>query len=248
MRRARLPFAVAVVVIAGGVALAPGSSAITRTGPVAHASSFPSSINVTVPAGGEAQVTSPTLPPGAPQATITVTPEPGTTAAAFAELTEALATLGSLKSRVVACVFLYEYIPLSEAGMDFVEYNQTLALLFLNVCVQIAVQLSAPPSTQKAADAAAATCKQAGRAVPAKVSQIGGRYRIQVKGKTAKPKSKSPLVVTCKRIGTGLQLAIRPRARGRTLSQVVGPTLSIGYSTPAGSPSPVGVHTAFTIP
>jgi hypothetical protein len=248
MRRARLAFAVAVVVVAGVVALAPASGAITPTGPVAHASSFPSSIDVTVPAGGEAQVTSPTLPAGATQATITVTPEPGTTAAAFSELTEALATLGSLKSRVVACVFLYESIPISDAAMDFVEYNQTLALLFLNACVQIAVQLSGPPSTKKAADAAAATCKQTGRAVAAKVSKLGGRYRLQVKGMTAKPKSKSPLVVTCKRLGTGLQLAIRPRARGRTLSQVVGPTLSIGYSTPTGSQSPVGVHTAFTIP
>jgi len=248
MRRARLPFAVAVVVIAGVVALAPGSSATTRTGPVAHASSFPSSIDVTVPAGGEAQVTSPTLPPGAQKATITVAPEPGTTGAALAGLTEVLAPLGSLKSRFLFCVFLYEYIPSSEAGMDFVEYNQTLALLFLNACVQTAVQLSAPSSTQKAADAAAATCTQAGRSVPAKVSQVGGRYRIQVKGMTAKPKSKSSLVVTCKRIGAGLQLAIRPRARGRTLSQVVGPTLSIGYASPAGSRSPVGVHTAFTIP
>jgi len=248
MRRGRLAFAVAVVFIAGVVALTPGSSASTRAGPVAHASGFPSSINVTVPAGGEAQVTSPTLPPTAAQATVTVTPEPGTTAAAFSDLTEALATLGSLKSRVVACVFLYESIPISEEALDFVEDSPTLALLFLNACVQIAVQLSGPSSTQKAADAAAATCRQAGRAVAAKVTQVGGRYRIQVKGMTAKPKNKSPLVVSCKRIGTGLQLAIRPRARGRTLSQVVGPTLSIGYSTPAGSSSPVGVHTAFTIP
>jgi hypothetical protein len=218
-----------------------------RTGPVAHASSWPSSINVTVPAGGQAQVTSPTLPPGAPQATITVTPEPGTTAEVFAQLTEVLAPLGSLKSRVLGCIFLYQAIPFIEAGADFVEYSQTLRVLFLGACLQIAVQLSAPPGNQKAADAAAA-CKQAGRAVPVKVSQVGGRYRIQVKGMTTKPKSKSPLLVTCRRIGSGLQLAIRPRARGRTLSQVVGPTLTIGYASPAGSRSPVGVHTAFAIP
>ena len=248
MRRARLPFAVAVAVIAGVVALAPGYSAVARTGPRAHASSFPSSVNVTVPAGGEAQVTSPTLPPTAAQATITVTPEPGTTAAAFSELAEELATLGSLKSRVVACVFLYQSIPFSEEGMDFVESSQTLALMFLGACVQIAVNLSAPTGTHKAVEAAAAGCRQTGRVVAAKVSKIGGRYRIQVKGMTAKPNSKSPLVVTCTRVGTGLALAIRPRARGRTLSQVVGPTLSIGYSTPTGSQSPVGVHTAFTIP
>jgi hypothetical protein len=247
MRRVRLQLAVAVVVIAGVVALAPGSSAIMRSGPVAHASSFPSSINVTVPAGGEAQVTSPTLPAGAQQATITVDPETGTTAEAFAGLAEVLAPLGSLKSRFLGCVFLYESIPYSEGAMDFVEYSQTLALLFLNACVQIAVQLSAPPGTQKAA-AAAAACGQTGRGVPVKVSRVGGRYRIQVKGMTTKPKSKSPLLVTCRRIGSGLQLAIRPRARGRTLSQVVGPTLTIGYASPAGSRSPVGVHTAFAIP
>ena len=65
---------------------------------------------------------------------------------------------------------------------------------------------------------------------------------------TAKPKHKSPLLVTCRPIGPGLQITIRPRARGRTLSQVVGPTLTIGYASPHGSRSAVGVHTAFAIP
>jgi hypothetical protein len=248
MRRAWLQSAVAVAVIAGVVALAPGSNATTRNTPVAHASGFPSSINVTVPAGGEAQVTSPTLPASAQQATITVEPEAGTTADALAGLTEVLAPLGSLKARVLGCVYLYASIPISEAALDFVEYSPTLALLFLNACVQIAVQLSVPPGAQKAAAATGAACKQAGRGVAVKVSRVGGRYRIQVKGMTAKPKSRSPLLVTCRRIGAGFQLAVRPRARGRTLSQVVGPTLTIGYASPPGSGSPVGVHTAFAIP
>jgi hypothetical protein len=47
-------------------------------------------------------------------------------------------------------------------------------------------------------------------------------------------------------VGAGIAITVRPRNRHKTLRQVIGSTISIGYSSPAGA-KPVGVHTGFTV-
>lgn len=240
--RLRLLVAVSLVAIAVVVTVtsAPGAGA---TGvPAAHAAGFPSSINVTIPAGGDAQVTSPTLPPTATSLTVTATPAAGTSASAFASLAEVLAPLGSFKQRFLACLAIYAY-PLPGESASFAESGSVLGLLFLNACIELAREVSAP---RQARDAAAA-CRQLGRIVPAKLTRVGGRYKIRVNG-VARAKRKLALTVTCTPIGGGIQLDVRARAPGVPLTRIVGPTLSIGYLSPSGSTASPDVHTAFAIP
>ena len=242
VNRLRLVLALSSVAIAlvAAVVSAPGAGA--ARGPHAHAAGFPSSINVTIPPGGDAQVTSPTLPPTATAVTVTATPTAGTSAGAFAGLAEILAPLGSFKQRFLACIAFYTY-PLPGEDLSFAQSNSVLGLLFLNACIEVAREVSVP---QKAADAAAG-CRQVGRSVPAKLTKVGGQYHLRVSG-TARAKRKLALIVTCTPSGGGIQLAVRARKAGVPLVRVVGPTISIGYLSPTGASAPVGVHTAFAIP
>jgi len=235
-----LAFSLVAIALVATVASAPGAGA--ARGPRAHTAGFPSSINVTIPPGGDAQVTSPTLPPSATSVTVTATPTDGTSASGFAGLTTVLAPLGSFKQRFLACISFYAF-PLGVGETSFAESNSVIGLLFLSACIEVARELSVPA---KAVDAAAG-CRQVGRSVPAKLTRVGGRYRIKVNG-MARAKRKLALIVTCAPVGGGIQLAVRTRRAGVPLTRVVGPTISIGYLSPTGAGASAGVHTAFAIP
>jgi len=240
-RLRRVPaFSLVAIALVATVAAAPRAGA--ARGPRAHAAGFPSAIDVTIPPGGDAQVTSPTLPPSATSVTVTATPTAGTSAGAFAGLAEVLAPLGSFKQRFLACIAFYTY-PLPGEDLSFAQSNSVLGLLFLNACIEVAREVSVPA---KAVDAAAG-CRQAGRTVPAKLTRVGGQYHLKVNGRS-RAKRKLALIVTCTPVGGGIQLAVRARKAGVPLTRVVGPTLSIGYVSPTGAGASAGVHTAFAIP
>ena len=231
----------AATVVVAAVVFAPGAGA--TNGAMAHAAGFPSSIDVSVPAGGGAQVTSPSLPPTATELTVTATPAAGTSTDEFDAVAKELAPLGSFKSRFLRCLEFYTLYARIEISEDFSTSGQALAPLFLNACLEVAAQLSAPAK----ATGAAAGCPQTGRSIPIKITKTAGKYTLHVHGKPRVTR-KLPLIVTCTRSGGGIQLDVRTRKPGLPLTRVVGPTLSIGYLSPSGSSSPAVVHTAFAIP
>jgi len=96
------------------------------------------------------------------------------------------------------------------------------------------------------ATAAAASYAQADKAVSVQITRSGAGYNAQVRGRTHKTRGRSPLVVSCQHKGKGLQLSVRPCARNRTLQQVAGSTLSIGFTTPTAGRA-VNVRTTFRV-
>ena len=210
---------------------------------------FPQSTEVTVPAGGEGTVTSSPLPATATAATITVTPSSPADTQLFDSLTETLSTATSPKARVLTCVFIYAALKLIylEAPPSYTESDPSLQLLFLQACLELAFKVSQPPQggTRAASDASAA-CPQRNLGVGMRVSGSAGHYVVHVAGSAHKAARRSALVVSCQRAGPGIQINLRPRARGRTLRQAVGPTLGIGFFNPSTGGS-VHVNTTFSV-
>jgi hypothetical protein len=241
--------ALAAVVGAAMVALAPAPPAARGSGPKAVAANFPSSVEVGVPGPGDATVTSPTLPATAKRATITVTPDTSADARLFDLLTEELTSKPTRGARVIACVLIYASVAASAPDEDvaFGLTDPTLQDLFLHVCLRLALALptqhkasSAPSSASKA------SCSRVDKAIGVRITRSGAGYRAQVEGRTHKPRGRSSLVISCQHKGKGLQITIRPRLRGRTLQQAVGSTLGIGFTNPTTSRA-VHVRTTFQI-
>src|ERR1019366_7387021 len=101
------------------------------------------------------------------------------------------------------------------------------------VCLQIALSLNHMHAADVAIPASAA-CFRAEKAIAVQFSHTRSGYVGQVSGPTHKASRRSPVALSCKRTRNGgLQLTVRRRARGRTLRQVVGPTLSMAYLNPS---------------
>ena len=207
---------------------------------------FPQSIESTIPAGGEGYVASSTLPPTATSATITVTPSSAEDATVFNDLTEMLSAAATTKARVLTCVGMYLAIKIySQDSEDYEIGDPSLQFLFLKACLQLAFSISQQHGPL-AASGASAACPQQVAAIGVRVTRSGGQYHAHVKGTTHRPSRRSALVVSCRRVGTGLQIGLRPRVRGRTLSQVAGPTLGIGFLNRSTGHT-VHVNTAFAV-
>jgi hypothetical protein len=150
--------------------------------------------------------------------------------------------------RIISCVILYVTLSSidfnNEGDLAFTETGRALAFIVLDVCLRIATTLSLPHATT-AASAASAACPQLNRAIAVQASRSGGQYQAQVQGRTSKPQGQSPLAVSCKRKGKGMLIAIRPRARGRTLRETAGTNLGIAFANSGNKPA--GVHIAFTV-
>ena len=124
--------------------------------------------------------------------------------------------------------------------------GSTLAFLLLKACLEIAFSGSQQKHAAFASQAAAA-CPQKNLGVGMRITSSGGQYRVRVKGTTHKPPRRSALIVSCQHLSTGgIQLSLRARARGRPLTQVVGPTLGIGFLN-RGTGRAVHVNTAFSV-
>jgi hypothetical protein len=237
------------LILIGAIAVAaiaaPGSSGRSSP-PRAHAAGFPSSINVAVPPGGDASVVSPALPPSATQATVTAAPTNAAGADPFAALTSVFAQLPTRGARFVQCILIYQdLVNVTDGDYVFGLDDPTLQLLFLHVCVQMALRL--PTSPVQGARAAAAGCSEIPRAISITISKSGGMYHAQVSGVTHKPSGRLPFTVACRHRGSGLQFTVKPRKRGRSVRSVVGPTLGIGYASHATTGASVSVHTGFAV-
>jgi hypothetical protein len=106
--------------------------------------------------------------------------------------------------RIVSCAILYVTLTNidynAEGDFAFMETGRALAFVMLDVCLRIATTLSLPHA-MNAVSSASAACPQVNRSIGVVVSRSGGGYQVQVKGRTSKPRGRSPIAMSCKRKG-----------------------------------------------
>lgn len=211
--------------------------------PAAHAS-FPSSIETTVAPGGDATISSPTLPPAMRSATVDVAPARPADEQFFDNMQVVLSTQPTPGKRLLTCIGLYINVAhgIDESvELQFPENVHPLAVLLLSACLEMAAQIDrAQQARTSGARSAAATCARVGTQIGATFTRVGrGRYRATIAGRPAKLRARGRLKVSCTRKGAGMTLKLRPVARDRSLRSVVGPSLQLGVYNPlaaTGSP------------
>jgi hypothetical protein len=204
---------------------------------------FPENTQGQVPAGGEDTAMSSLLPSAVHDATVTVKPTSQDTSV-FAALRFVFTRRPSLHERALFCVFLaLASIHYHDGEGKFVETDTTLLGLFLHACFQLA--LSLPSMAPDIGSLAASGCGSVAKAVTFTVTKVSGGYQGQANGFTYKPKGRSPLVMSCKRKGQGLQIKIHPRKHGMTLRHAIGSKL--GFSLINPSSQPVGFKATFAV-
>jgi hypothetical protein len=205
--------------------------------PTAAHANLPSSIETTVAPGGNATVSSPTLPPTMRSATVDVVPVSSADEQFFENMQVVLSLQPSPGKRLLMCIGLYINVAhgIDEtAELQFPETVHPLAVLLLSACLeQAAVIDRAQQARQSAAASAAGACKRVATQVAATFTRAGrGKYSATIDGRPAKLKARGRLKVGCRRKGAGMTLKLQPVARGRTLRSVVGPNLQLGVYNP----------------
>jgi hypothetical protein len=209
----------------------------------------------TIPGGGSGTVQTDQLPASATQATIETAP--ATTEAkepTFDDLVDTVVTnypqfgkVNRTAQRIVTCAIISALVGRATTNKygDFVftENQPTLEALTLYLCLRVALNISA--SAADAANSASAACHSGRQALAIRITRTSSGYSGQVNGRTHKPSGRSPLAISCQRTATGLQLTVRPRARGRTLVQAAGPNLGVAFVNPSNQS--VGVRVTFTV-
>jgi hypothetical protein len=210
--------------------------AVLLVAPAAHAG-FPSSIETTVGPGGNATVSSPTLPPDMRSATVDVAPVSSADEQFFENMQVVLSTQPSPGKRLLMCIGLYINVAhgIDESvELQFPEQVHPLAVLLLSACLEMAAQIDrARQAGTAGARSAAATCARVGTQIGATFTRVGrGKYKATIAGRTAKLRARGRLKVGCTRRGAGMRLKLKPAASGRSLRSVVGSRLQVGVYNP----------------
>ena len=196
------------------------------------------------------------IPPSSTQGSINLQPEGSSDQQAFDGLVGALmednpglipTRLNQRSKRILTCVFI-SYGPFVSDYPDSVGtavVGQLLQPLILNACLQLALSFPSPPAAADSASSASAKCPRFEAAVTLQITRSRSGYRVVVNSKAHRPSGPPPATISCRRSGRGLLLSVRPRARGRKLPQVIGPTLGIAYRNPTNKP--LTVHTTFKV-
>ena len=202
--------------------------------------------NVTVPAGGTGGIHTDNLPPKVDQGTIDMENQEAATTDTLIDVAFALSEIPTPSRRIVACALMtYGNNPAKEV-VTLTQSDPSLQLLFFAICIQLAQRL--PPRPSVAADMARASgpaCSEQRTAVPVKITRSGRGYRAVVNGSTFTPRTRSKVIVTCRRKGGGLLISVKPRKRGQSLRQAVGPTLGVGIANLGKKPAPI--RATFTV-
>lgn len=202
---------------------------------VAHAH-LPSSIETTVPPGGNATASSPTLSPDMRSATVDIAPAKPADEQFFENMQVVLSLQPTPGKRLLMCIGLYINVAhgIDESvELQFPEQVHPLAVLLLSACLEQAAAIDRAQQAQPKAGASAAACKRVATQIGATFTRVGrGTYKATVDGTTAKLRARGRLKVGCTRRGNGMRLKFRPVARGRSLRSVVGPNLQIGVYNP----------------
>ena len=206
--------------------------------PAAAHANLPSSIEATVAPGGNATVSSPTLPPTLRSATVDVVPVSSADEQFFENMQVVLSLQPSPGKRLLTCIGLYINVAHGideSAELQFPEKVHPLAVLLLSACLEQAAAIDRAQQQARTSGAAtaAAACKRVATQVGATYTRVGrGKYTATIDGRPAKLRARGRLTVGCRRKGAGMTLKLRPTARGRSLRSVVGPNLQLGVYNP----------------
>lgn len=209
--------------------------------------SFPAKIDVSIPPGGTATVSSPDLAPTQKSVSVEIL---GLQSDAINGLAVLLAGLPTLHTRVLGCLYLNESFSALNKVVDDETNSPLLESLFIALCTQVALQLGNRPATPApvSAHSAASACVQASREVAVKITRAAGGYRAHAKGTVQVSKRGSPIRVSCRRTARGLALRIRPTSSRMTLRSVVGNQLELGMVAPNTATSSTRLRVTFRSP
>lgn len=150
--------------------------------------------------------------------------------------------------RIIACAFISALVNNgveTDQGYEFGETDPVFETLMLNVCLRIALALSGLHAADVAA-AGSSPCSITVHAITVTITKTRAGYTGKVNGRSHKTTLRhAPAVGSCRRTRRGLQPKIRPRARGQTLRQAVGPMLGMAYLNPTNHP--LHVRTSFIV-
>jgi hypothetical protein len=220
---------------------------------------FNSSVNVALPAGGTAQITSPTLDPSMTKAKVEVeaplSDQPG-----FEFVATTLLQQPTPKSRFLTCLILVqdefgkELLDSATDSSDLRDYEAqagTLVLVRLVFCLRISsliaqLQAEQPGRTGRLAGTA---CGQGPVALKEKVRKSGGTYHLTAKGPPSTKKKNAKVKIKCKVVGpTKTVMTITAKKRGATLRSVLGANLSLGLASPISATTGAEMKVTFKAP
>ena len=239
------------------VATTVGLAALPAAAPAFPVNGGTETTQLNMPAGGEGAASTDQIPANSTDGTITVTPANTDLAGSgFDKLVDvvvntnpAFARVNRTAQRIIACAFISALINNGEEtdqGYQFTETDPTFEALTLNLCLRIALTLSGYPTPSTRASTASAGCFMAEKAIAVKITKTHSGYVGQINSPSHKTSfSHSPATITCHRTSRGLQLKIKPRKKGQTLQQAVGPELKIALVNPTSQAIPLKI--AFTV-
>lgn len=243
---------IALVGVAAGVlgTIAPPALGGQKRGPIAVAAfggrGGTESANLSMPPNSNAEISTSDLPKTATKATVEL--DPLGSEADFKGLVdsvvEAFPSVGKLSKQaqgLVTCAFysvVVARVYKQFTGSSLVKASNIYAAA-LAACLAMVVTL---PSAR---DARVTPCARLERAAPVKIARTRSGYQLQAVGAISRPSGRSPVIISCQRKGKGLVIGIRPRRKGRTLRDVLGPKLTLGFVNPTKRST--GVHASLTV-
>jgi hypothetical protein len=216
---------------------------------------FNSQVDVNIPAGGNATVSSPTLDPNMTTATVTYTPL--SAYFGFEQLAFNLLQAPTPGKRLVYC--LMDTVKAMQNAQniaaefdkldDYYATEDTLFLVRMAYCIQVAKFVAEYQAANPRSDRLASTrCGQAPMAFKEDVTRSGGEYTLGAKGPLTVNKKKARVKIRCKLVGQSMVMTIKPKKKGSTLRKAIGRNLNVAMAMPGDAPAGVSVRVAFKAP
>jgi hypothetical protein len=206
---------------------------------------------LTVPAHGSGTAKSSKLPPTADRGFIDVS-DTSDDAKTFDRLTEVMTRAPNRTSRILVCLRIIQAEAATPTettkGENYWVADDDLLALFLHACIRLAIDLPIKAGPQARSFAATSTtrpCLVTQVEVAVRIKHVNGTFRMHVRGKPHPPATKDPAVSSCQVKGRHILISRRPRKKGKTLRQVVGPRLAIGFVNRGATP--IHIRTAFRV-
>lgn len=214
---------------------------------------FTSNIDVNMPAGGNARVTSPTIDPAMTSATVTYTPL--SAYQGFEQLAFNLLQAPTPGKRLVFCLMFTAQSMNKDRAIaaefdmldDYEATEDTVFLVRMSYCIQVAKFVAEyQAANPRLAGRASTSCGQGPFAFKEKVTKTGGSYTLTPKGAALTVNKKKTRVKTrCKVVGHSIVMTVKPKKKGSTLRKAIGKTLNVAMAMPGDANEGVSVNVAF---
>jgi len=220
---------------------------------------FNSSVSVGLPAGGTAQITSPSLDPSIKKATIDLT-TPLSDQPGFSVVATTLLQQPTRTGRFLTCLVMVqdqlstELLDAAADSSDLRDYEAeapSLLLVRLVFCLRIAELIAQVQAEQPARSGrlGSASCGQGPVGLKEKVSKSGGTYHLTAKGTLNTRKKNAKVKIKCKVLSpTHTVMTIQAKKKGQSLRSVLGPNVSLGLASPSTATAGAEVTVAFSAP